>query len=300
MQPIHPIKPWRRGGFTLVEMIVVIGIMAMVTTVAIRVAVPDAESRRMREAARQVDIFIHGARARAIEANRPFGVRIIPEANGGAIRLTYVQVPEPYAGDTYNSRAEIVSASQIRITDVGWQGIVAPGDLIQLNHVGHVYQLTNTPNSGVWTLVSTDPAMGEIPYDPGLLVPYKVLRNPVKAGGDLELPEGVVLDTTVSGIGNAAIGPPSGGNITFLFSPSGRLTAASAGGAGFAPGSTLYLNVGKAENLGLGGPTNVDDLGSYWVSINGQTGLVTTAENAGGSLFESRRFVRDKLAIGAK
>ncbi len=304
----YSLKPHRAAGFTLIEMIVMMTIVLMVTTIGLRVAIPDADSRRMREAARQVDAFIHGARARAIETGRPFGVQIVPDRDvngkttGGASRLVYVQVPETYAGDTFDSRAEILSGSSIRVTDIGWQGIVNAGDLVQLNHVGHVYRISSTPTASSWSLVSTDPSFGGIPYDTGLRVPYKVIRQPIKAGGELELPETVVIDTNCSGLDNlsaAAPTPPDPHeNITFLFSPSGRLTSANVAGNSFNPGSCLYLNIGRNENIGAGGETNLTDLGTFWVSVNGQTGLVTTAENAGGgSVLEARRFVRDKLAI---
>ena len=64
-----------------------------------------AEERRVREAARAVNVYISSARNRAIEIGRPCGV-IFRRANGtnfptASTVLDQCEVPPTYAGDIY-------------------------------------------------------------------------------------------------------------------------------------------------------------------------------------------------------
>ncbi|MEX0936931.1 MAG: prepilin-type N-terminal cleavage/methylation domain-containing protein [Pirellulales bacterium] len=106
-----PIDSRRRSGITLVELLVVIIIVSVVVAAAIPVALPAIESRRMREAARGVNLFLLGARSRAMEIGRPVGVLFqrAPEEPRAVTTLRYVEVPPPFAGFTYQSRARIVA-----------------------------------------------------------------------------------------------------------------------------------------------------------------------------------------------
>jgi prepilin-type N-terminal cleavage/methylation domain-containing protein len=64
----------RRRGFTLVELLTVVSIILLLTAVVIPIALPSLEGRQKREAARQLNSFIVGARTRARQTGRPVGV----------------------------------------------------------------------------------------------------------------------------------------------------------------------------------------------------------------------------------
>ena len=95
-----------RRGVTLVELLVVILIMLMITAITIPVIAPAVKNRDVREAARMIDVFINGARTRATQYNKNYGVMIerMPGQPNGAVALSYCEQPDDYAGDYAQSR----------------------------------------------------------------------------------------------------------------------------------------------------------------------------------------------------
>ncbi|OYV91439.1 MAG: hypothetical protein B7Z73_05525 [Planctomycetia bacterium 21-64-5] len=91
----------RRSGVTLVELLVVILIMLLITAVAIPVIAPAMSGRQVREAARLLDVFINGARTRALQSDTGFGVMIQRNPNDPRMSTTLVYCAQPpnYAGD---------------------------------------------------------------------------------------------------------------------------------------------------------------------------------------------------------
>lgn len=304
----------RRSGFTLIEMIVVIVVVLVVSGLAISLAAPDNNARRLRESARQVQAMLQGARAKAIETGRPVGVLIEPDgvAPFRASSLQNIEVASSYAGDLLDSRVTInipnfsdLTKGQVVLngSDVGWQGLLKVGDLIRFNNQGHFYRIvgpadpmsTSVPptldfTSGVWEIVSTDAA---IPTGWGYLnapgVQYEVVRQPeTSAGTPLEIPDGVTIDLTLSGISKGGTFPANPGPICLIFSPQGQvavwmpqdpsgqfLTMTS-------PGEAIYLMIGQNEALApvaANTENNLANPNSYWVTIHHQTGQVTTSIN---------------------
>ncbi|MEQ8849123.1 prepilin-type N-terminal cleavage/methylation domain-containing protein [Botrimarina sp.] len=93
-------------GLTLVELLVVIVLISILVATVIPVLAPGGDERRLREASRNVNAYLQGAQARAIQTGRPFGValrRASEDTQNGAdnaavVRLEYVEVPPAYAG----------------------------------------------------------------------------------------------------------------------------------------------------------------------------------------------------------
>ena len=61
-------------GFTLIEMLIVITIMLILVGAAATAMRPATEGRRIREAARAINVYLSSARNRAMETGRPCGV----------------------------------------------------------------------------------------------------------------------------------------------------------------------------------------------------------------------------------
>ncbi|HWB11614.1 MAG TPA: type II secretion system protein [Pirellulales bacterium] len=90
-----------RRGVTLIELLVVIMIMLMITAITIPVIAPSIKNREVREAARMIDVFINGAKTRALQSGHIYGVMIerVPGQPNAAVTLSYCEQPDPYTGD---------------------------------------------------------------------------------------------------------------------------------------------------------------------------------------------------------
>ncbi len=320
----------QRPGFTLVEMLVVIFVILAVTVMAIGIAAPNVQTRRLREVARQVDAFLQGAKATAASTGRPYAVIVEPDENQPlmARTLKYAQVPPPYAGDTLGSMAAITAKPTPQTatvwipSDYPWMSpsdpqhdLVRVGDLVRFNFQGHYYLIVNNPppdpNNRVFTIAAVN-TTGVITHPIGVPMPYQVFRQPVpSAGTDLELAEPVVIDLGQSGPegglfpNNPPTNPPAttARPLVIVFAPGGGVLQYIAGGVVYPVAGPLYLSVGKREQVETG--DNLLDFQTFWVSVHNQTGLVSTAENAGvrGGTYpldEARDFARKALSKGSR
>jgi prepilin-type N-terminal cleavage/methylation domain-containing protein len=249
-------------GFTLVELLVVVTIMLLLVMVGVPAIRMPLESRRTREAARSLDVFISAARLRALETGRPAGVifhRGLGPIGGkvGAAQMApnacivcyQAEVPPPYAGDMTGETIALTPDSQSGAWKVtfpmggggNWPTLVHAGDLLQLNFQGFVYligfptgnanviSLTNTTLGG--TISFGSPANTAAILARGL--PFQVFRQPTRSSArPLQLPPGIVIDLDSSGTEDLSAAPPT--NIPFgpsastydvvvTFSPSGAV-----------------------------------------------------------------------------
>ena len=155
-----------RRGMTLVELLVVVSIMMILAAYVLPKLQLNSAGRRVREAARMVNVYLGVARTRAIETGRPCGVmfkRLEGVESAGSNILFQVEVPPPYAGDMtgavvkvqdwtfipggggfYNPGTASLKAV-IRTSDFS-DGLVRRGDQIQLNRQGPWYTILNDKN----------------------------------------------------------------------------------------------------------------------------------------------------------
>lgn len=91
---------------TLVELLVVIVLLTTLVTTAIPIISPGGESRKLREASRNINAYLQGAQVRAMQTGRPFGVSLRrlsadtgnAEHNAVCVQLQYVEVPPAFSG----------------------------------------------------------------------------------------------------------------------------------------------------------------------------------------------------------
>jgi len=133
-----------RRGMTLVELLVVITIMVVMLGLSATMFKPAGESRRVREAAREVAVYLSSARNRAIETGRPCGVmfRRLSPTMPCAMTIDQCEVPPPYGGDTEGSMAMVQMNSATSMLDATLDASDDPykllrnSDQIQFNHQG--------------------------------------------------------------------------------------------------------------------------------------------------------------------
>lgn len=220
----------RRHGLTLVELLVVIIIISTLVATVIPLMVPTVEERRVREAARGVSTFISGARARALELGRPVGVMIerLPAENGAGATLSYVEVPAPFSGFSFNSalRMQTVSGSSPGyyvcraklVSESLPPRFIRVLDRLRLNHQGREYVITG-PDTDRDSFVDPQAILelrvfvesqGTLPWpwrelpDPPVEfsnpMPFQILRQAQRtAAAPFQLPDGTAIDLSASG-----------------------------------------------------------------------------------------------------
>ena len=296
-------------GFTLVELLVVMAIMAILLAIAVPAMRPAMEERRIREAARGVVVYFGAARTRALESGQACGVRIsrfdgLPQC---AMELFQAKVPAPYGGDTLDSRATLtVAGATVQATINGFSGsLVQQGDLVQFNHQGPLYTVISADGSGL--TASADLSQGQqLPWTdaPSEPVPYKIFRQPPQESAiPLQLPAGSVIDLGWSGTDSTpALLAGGTGPVVIMFSPGGGIDRVYIDGVAQPLIEPIYLLVGKREWVGAAaGSENWRDPCSLWVVLNPRTGLVTTSPiMPGDTVAASREFANQGRGMGGR
>jgi len=299
-----------RRGATLIEMLVVIMILVILAGVAVPVMRPAMQGRRPREAARAVNVYLSSARNRALETGRLCGVMLQRMDNqaGASMVLQQVEMPLPYAGSDLSSSAQVqlsVSNNTATVTAnlIGQfnPALVSPGDLIQFNGQGPWYTISNP---GPPIIASIRLRAGQmLPWPTGGFsppVPYQILRQPTaSAASPLQLPMGMVVDLDFSGTDAASFGSADSLPVYILFSGNGSLERVRYGGSSVCVVDPLYLLIGRNDKVGDATNPNWQDMNNLWVTINPQTGMITTAPVAqAADPLASREFARKAISIG--
>jgi len=238
------------GGITLVELLVVVAILMLLMAVVTPRMQPALEERRLREAARMLNVYCGSARNRAMETGRPCGIRIHRDGNRPcAAVIDQVAVPEPYAGDTLGALASVTTYTiepdnegnpnkhklTIQIQGGFNKKLVKPGDRIQLNHQGPAYTITSVDDAAIDAEVDARDVcqlpwpgkVGLVPWpnnDTSEAVPFSILRRPVKIPPTpLRLPTDVVIDLQYSGTDSDFAWLNTESTVSITFSPSGAI-----------------------------------------------------------------------------
>ena len=298
------------SAFTLIEMLIVVSIILVLMTVAMTMMKPAGESRRIREAARAINVYLSSARNHAMETGRPCGVTFHNFVAGGSFSMNADQceVPPTYAGDMEQSTAQVTNTAGVfsgTLSDTGLPAsLVRIGDQIQFNYQGPSYIISGPNDGNGFVATGTnlqftqDPTQNPLaPWTatPSPPVPYCILRAPVKGGAaPLQLPAATVVDFTASGVDPMSASPDlfhefsvGGGDVEILFSPNGGVDSLYVNNMQYVPTSPIYLLIGKRERVvpGIGfiqananetTMTNYQDLNNLWITVNPLSGLINT------------------------
>jgi len=321
---IFSVHRQRRGGFTLVELLVVVVILVMLVGISAAVIRPLREGRDIREASRAINAYLAGAQARAMARQRLIGVWINrasadtadPRSNM-ALELVAAEVPPPYSGD-YLSSAAVIDVNQGKAILEGISGVSDPpdpgdliqiGDYIKLGFNGSMRRITDIPLDELEDDVCSVVFYPPVRFLPGARVPFQVYRfaRPARSAvAPLLLPPAVAIDISNSGVGVSTTFPNFGTNPAILYGSSGqvdRIIDGTPGADPVPPVAPIHLLIGRPEKIG---DENRTDPNNVWLTIDHRTGRLSSSEIfvlSGGSVAtvaESRQFAIDAQGISSR
>lgn len=273
------------GGMTLVELLIVMGIIVLLMAASIKLAQPAFQGRKVREAARQLNAFFAGAKARASERGRPFGVwfKRTPGNLNECVEVYQAEIPPPYVGDLLEARVGfrldtvnpmdpfyrlVFDTAQCGQLFSAYQPLVGPGETfwIKFDFRGQVQTAIRlAPNdadtSDDFRLLGSPPAVGAAPHD---RVKFQIYLQPRQSlVTPLDLPNGTAIDLSWSGLGalgtqfdawNAppamgATPPPDTNPVILLFSPGGSVELVYSRGGSSSPVSEIHFLVGRNDTI---------------------------------------------------
>ncbi|MFW6171920.1 MAG: pilus assembly FimT family protein [Planctomycetota bacterium] len=273
-------------GMTLVELLMVVTIMTVLMAVAIPMVRPAFRDRQLREAARQVNIFFAGAKARAAESGRPVGVwmevQADPDGPRYAARLHMAEVAPHFTGAVLGERCTVEpteepGAGRLHFWDRDGvtprpqttdylEALLSPDHPekfhIRFDHKGPVYECGHDPdNAGVFEILIPRgvPPGTDHPSNPSNPGPrpvgqtFEITRAPDKSiATPMTLPGDAVIDLTVSGVGiggNSFVGATSNMPIMVMFNPSGEVRTVRMNNDSRQPTGSIYLMIGRRAKV---------------------------------------------------
>lgn len=114
----------RSAGMTLIELLVVVAIVVTLLAAGVPMLQPALRDARIRESARQLNVFCTVAKGRARELGRPAGIWLDRASAGGnaVFEIHIAEQPLPYSGDFSDSVAIL--------SDVNSDGVVNQRDIL--------------------------------------------------------------------------------------------------------------------------------------------------------------------------
>ena len=266
-------------GFTLVEILVVITILAILTALLIPNVRTITKERNAREAARSVASLLAQASQRAV-TDGVAGVVLFPnpnilidsDGNGtlepdtdfnyGVTRMALLRRVPNYTGDFPGSLAMLASTpSSLPVVisvpmpiEQAALNLISPGDRIALNNSRFDYEIVNVDNTGPRLNLTIN--LDGSPDPSGLFassaaLPYSIRRSPrVLRSSEINLPGDFIVDLRFSGFNHN----DSAGRDSTVFEP-----APQVGGVPVVnrPVALLFNSDGGVEVLGQTAPGNV-------------------------------------------
>lgn len=178
----------RRFGFTLVELLIVVALLLVLSSLTLAIFNSTSESDRIRSSARQLQSALLGARDRAIHAKLPRGLRLLlqdttdPTSPGASVvtGMVYIGADQDWTAGRISLQMPDYSIPSIKHTEIQAN-----------NNLAELRELVVVRGTGTdWRLLFSqglldDGARIEIPRNSGdwYTIDTSLLRNPPTGGG---------------------------------------------------------------------------------------------------------------------
>jgi prepilin-type N-terminal cleavage/methylation domain-containing protein len=224
-------RPTRqRAGFTLVEMLVVMAIVAALAALTVGIMRPVRDGHLLSVATSQLQGWLVNARQYAGRDRVVTGLRLLSGSDGDARLVTalqFIQQPDGFGGGraTVAEPGDVVDFTGVDFTggfgrDTTELWPVQPGDYLELQGGGVVHRIDRISSGNRLQLARTSPG-------PAIRLPipatseYRIIRAPRPMPGMplLLLPKGVVIDLAMPYAPYGPQQPP----VDVLFTPAGPL-----------------------------------------------------------------------------
>jgi prepilin-type N-terminal cleavage/methylation domain-containing protein len=227
-----------RSAFTLLELLISLGIILILATLTMRLLNATLNSDRIRSGSRELQSFLAGARDRALFAGQPRGVRLIPDPFDPSTCHSFVYIGAP---STFTDGLQVTITTAAGVSTISgasiagaWnslvqRGLLTDGAPITLGGTQYTMSRTVVGPPATWVL-TTNNYTGTT----GTSIPYALQLLPSVLPGEAPrtLPSNIVIDLDNSVLPSTWGSPGAyAGSLDVLFGPNGTVmgTVAASG-----------------------------------------------------------------------
>lgn len=158
-----------RSGFTMIELLIVIGLMVLLATITVTTINLTISGDKVRAASRQVQSYLEGARDRAIHAKAPRGVRFLldPTNSRTVSSMVYIAPTDDWTQGTIQLEWDSSTPPQVRVVrgfdsdpnsynsnnPTGWVGLIGLYQQGLLRDGARI--LIPNDSTGTWYTINT-------------------------------------------------------------------------------------------------------------------------------------------------